>query len=146
MSERVEAWKRTSRKHREDAISLEGVSLSYAIYAWQQAAETAIKCAILSTGESFSHVHSLLRLWAELGEQVPLPELNAQRIEDMRNLSGLNTSARYPTGDEAEAHFETLSTATLEMAKRTGEFIFDTLSDVLPEVFPTQHSSDEPSR
>lgn len=145
MSERVSAWKRTALKHREDAISFEGISLPYAIYAWQQAAETALKCAILSTGEGFSHVHSLLRLWAELGEQIPLPELDAQRIEDMRNLSGLNVSARYPTGDEAEAHFETLSTATLEMARRTSEFIFKTLSDVLPEVFPPQNRADEPS-
>ena len=135
LSERVKSWRKTAFKHRDDAAAIEAVSLPYAIYAWQQASETALKCAILATGTDFPAVHNLLPLWKLLGEQIDLPEMDKQTKEDMRNLTILNTASRYPVGDQSEAHFESLTDLTLDMAKRTGGFIFTTLEDVMPDVF-----------
>lgn len=141
MSHRVEVWLKSANQHRKDAEQFESISRPYAIYASQQAAEIALKCAILATGSDFRKIHNLGGLWMDLSELIPdMPPLTDEQREDFRNLSLLNLASRYPTGDEDEAHFESLTEATVRMAARTREFIFDTLEEVLPEIFKVSGS------
>jgi len=75
-------------------LSLSGGSYNWACFAAQQAAEKALKAFVMGVARKRpSHVHDLTALYAEVKENLELPNIV---VQGLGMLSSYYTIARYP--------------------------------------------------
>ncbi|MEB3173535.1 MAG: HEPN domain-containing protein [Cyanobacteriota bacterium] len=102
MTPRAEAWLRQAQNDLEAArVTGQGGFHAQACYLAGQAAEKALKAAIVAAGITPPHSHSLERLVVMLREQgIATETLDALHL---KALTRMNSETRYPQGDEAPA-------------------------------------------
>lgn len=81
----------------ERLLEGQGFALRWACYLAQQAAEKAIKAALVSAGIRFPFIHDL----AKLRDLVPVGAEVAQLEGDLQSLSGWAEAGRYPPEQDA---------------------------------------------
>jgi hypothetical protein len=102
MTPRAEAWLRQARNDLEAAqVTAQAGFHAQACYLAGQAAEKALRAAIVATGSTPPHSHSLERLVTMLREQ----GISTEPLEGLhlKALTRMNSETRYPHGDEAPA-------------------------------------------
>jgi len=102
MTPRADAWLRQARNDLEAAqVTSQGGFHAQACYLAGQAAEKALKAALVAAGITPPHSHSLERLVAMLRDQGVATESLEQL--HLKALTRMNSETRYPQGDEAPA-------------------------------------------
>lgn len=110
---------------------MRGIDTAAAAFHFQQAAEKALKAALLSAGAEFPRTHDLSALWDRLADLGVLPQPDTELRARLNRLSLLNVVGRYPVMDETVAPSDWILEPDVRAAEETVAEVFAAVSGIL---------------